>query len=82
MIANSLSVVLILFYFTSTFNFGAGLALSSPVQWVAVARQAALAVVFVRLFVSVRKKKAAPVDRKVELEPKIKYGDTLRDVPA
>ena len=58
---------------------GRPLELPIPARYGAVARQVGLNSAFERLFISTLEK-VLPVDRKVELEPKMMSRDTLRDV--
>ncbi|MGH9923535.1 MAG: hypothetical protein ACRD38_12360, partial [Nitrososphaerales archaeon] len=50
MIANMLNVMMILWIFTPAFNAGNFLQITSPIQWLAIARQAVLIPLFISLF--------------------------------
>jgi len=50
MTANILNLLIILWWFTPTFNLGSPLLISSPVQWVAIARQIVLIPIFLSFF--------------------------------
>jgi hypothetical protein len=50
MAANMLNLLIILWWFTPLFNLGNALLLSSPVQWVAIARQLILIPIFISFF--------------------------------
>jgi hypothetical protein len=50
MTANMLNVMIILLLFTPTFSAGNFLQLTSPIQWIAIARQAVLIPLFISLF--------------------------------
>jgi hypothetical protein len=78
MIANILDVMLILWYFSPIFSLGDSVSPSSPVQWIAIARQFILAIVFVRVFLSSRNT-VVPVEREIQREPKISHGTRVRE---
>jgi hypothetical protein len=50
MTANMLNVMIILLLFTPTFSAGNFLVITSPIQWIAIARQAVLIPLFINLF--------------------------------
>jgi hypothetical protein len=50
MIANMLNVMIILWIFTPAFNAGNFLLITSPIQWLAIARQVVLIPLFISLF--------------------------------
>ncbi|MFQ5970327.1 MAG: hypothetical protein ACE5J2_07535 [Nitrososphaerales archaeon] len=50
MTANILNVLIILFWFTPSFNLGSPLQITSPVQWVAIARQLVLLPILISFF--------------------------------
>ncbi len=48
--ANLLNVMIILWWFTPSFNFGNPMLVTSPVQWLAIARQVILLPIFINFF--------------------------------
>jgi hypothetical protein len=50
MIANILNIMIILWWFTPSFNLGIPWTITSPVQWLAIARQIVLLPIFISLF--------------------------------
>jgi len=77
MMANILNVVLILWYFTPAFSLGPALAITSPVQWIAWARQFLLFIVFAKVMISGGKSKLAPIEEKMPLEQVIPVSTRL-----
>ena len=77
MTANILDVMLILWYFSPMFNLGNSVSPLSPVQWIAMARQFILAVVFVRLFLSSRKSVVLS-DREAQRERRASHGTRVK----
>jgi len=71
MVANLLDVTLILWYFTPAFNLGSAVVVTSPVQWVAFARQFVLYLVFARLIARRGKPEAPTLEDETELEREI-----------
>ena len=70
-VANVLNVMLVLWYFTPAFSLGPALAITSPVQWVAYARQFVLFLVFAKLIVSGGKIKVAPIVKRAEFDQEL-----------
>ncbi len=69
MTANMLNLLIILFWFTPSLSLGSPLLISSPVQWVAIARQIILLVIFISFFRSRTKAENVSNSRSNHLSP-------------